>query len=91
MYIEMQYIYYSIYQTCLGFPGAYEHEYQDAKTFADWGIDFVKHDNCFLHFNMRDLWIDEVFNGDFNNFTYSVAIEGVQGNQHDGVQIQLMN
>lgn len=68
------------FQTCLGFPGAYEHEYQDAQTFADWGIDFVKYDNCFLYFNIRDIWIDEVYSGNWiNNFTYFMSIEGVPG------------
>jgi alpha-galactosidase len=34
--------------TCnrLGFPGALGHEYQDAATFASWGIDYLKYDNC---------------------------------------------
>ena len=33
-------------RTCAGFAGAYEHEAQDAKTFADWGFDFLKYDWC---------------------------------------------
>jgi hypothetical protein len=33
-------------RTCLGFPGQFEHEYQDAQTIADWGVDWWKHDNC---------------------------------------------
>ena len=32
--------------TCAGFAGAYEHEAQDAKQFADWGFDFLKYDWC---------------------------------------------
>ena len=32
--------------TCAGFAAAYEHEAQDAKQFADWGFDFLKHDWC---------------------------------------------
>jgi alpha-galactosidase len=32
--------------TCGGFAGAYQHEAQDAKQFADWGFDFLKHDWC---------------------------------------------
>ena len=33
-------------RTCMGFPGQFEHEYQDAKWLADQGIDWWKHDNC---------------------------------------------
>ncbi len=32
--------------TCAGFAGAYEHEAQDARLFADWGYDFLKYDWC---------------------------------------------
>ncbi|MFB7600605.1 NPCBM/NEW2 domain-containing protein [Streptomyces sp. NPDC056160] len=34
--------------TCsnLGFPGALGHEYSDAQQFADWGVDYLKYDNC---------------------------------------------
>ncbi|MBQ6021224.1 MAG: glycoside hydrolase family 27 protein [Clostridia bacterium] len=32
--------------TCLGFPGSYGHEYEDAATFADWGVDYLKYDLC---------------------------------------------
>ncbi|GAB2284971.1 Alpha-galactosidase 2 [Dionaea muscipula] len=34
-------------QTCsLTMPGSLGHEDQDAKTFASWGIDYLKYDNC---------------------------------------------
>jgi alpha-galactosidase len=32
--------------TCGGFLGSYEHELQDARTWAAWGIDYVKYDWC---------------------------------------------
>jgi alpha-galactosidase len=32
--------------TCAGFPGSLGHEQQDASTFASWGIDYLKYDNC---------------------------------------------
>ena len=32
--------------TCGGCTGSWQHEYQDAKTFADWGFDFLKYDWC---------------------------------------------
>lgn len=34
------------YKTCAGYPGSYGYEYIDAKTFADWGVDYLKYDNC---------------------------------------------
>ncbi|MFB7532833.1 NPCBM/NEW2 domain-containing protein [Streptomyces sp. NPDC056178] len=35
-------------KTCdsVGLPGALGHEYSDARQFADWGIDYLKYDNC---------------------------------------------
>lgn len=33
--------------TCGGFPGSFEHEFQDAKQFAEWGVDYLKYDYCF--------------------------------------------
>lgn len=33
--------------TCAGYPASYEHEWDDAKTFADWGVDYLKYDYCF--------------------------------------------
>ena len=31
---------------CTGYIGSHGHEEQDAKTFAEWGIDYIKHDLC---------------------------------------------
>lgn len=33
-------------KTCGGRPGSRGHEYQDALTYANWGIDYVKYDWC---------------------------------------------
>jgi len=33
-------------QTCEGRPGSYNHEEQDARTYASWGVDYVKVDWC---------------------------------------------
>ena len=33
-------------RTCGGYLGSYQHEKQDAKTYADWGIDYLKYDWC---------------------------------------------
>ncbi len=32
--------------TCAGYIGSYNHEAQDAKTWASWGIDYLKYDWC---------------------------------------------
>lgn len=33
-------------RTCLGLPGSYGHEFEDAQMFADWGVDYLKYDLC---------------------------------------------
>jgi alpha-galactosidase len=33
-------------KTCGGFTASWKHEAQDAKTYADWGIDYLKYDWC---------------------------------------------
>lgn len=32
--------------TCAGYPSSYDHEFQDARQFAKWGVDFLKYDFC---------------------------------------------
>ncbi|HEV2435521.1 MAG TPA: NPCBM/NEW2 domain-containing protein [Verrucomicrobiae bacterium] len=32
--------------TCQGKPGSYGYEYLDALTYAGWGVDYLKYDNC---------------------------------------------
>jgi hypothetical protein len=32
--------------TCGGFTGSFQHEVQDAKTYAKWGVDYLKYDWC---------------------------------------------
>jgi alpha-galactosidase len=34
-------------KTCAGRPGSRGHEYQDAYTYAQWGVDYLKYDWCF--------------------------------------------
>lgn len=33
-------------KTCGGYPGSWGHEFQDARTFASWGVDYLKYDWC---------------------------------------------
>ncbi|MFE9552391.1 glycoside hydrolase family 27 protein [Streptomyces sp. NPDC006703] len=32
--------------TCAGYPGSLGHEATDARSFASWGVDYLKYDNC---------------------------------------------
>ncbi|MBO7359337.1 MAG: glycoside hydrolase family 27 protein [Clostridia bacterium] len=34
-------------RTCADYPGSFDHEYLDARTFAEWGVDFLKYDYCY--------------------------------------------
>ena len=34
-------------RTCADYPGSFDHEFLDAKTFAEWGVDFLKYDFCY--------------------------------------------
>ena len=34
------------YKTCAGKPGSLGYEDIDAKTYAEWGVDYLKYDNC---------------------------------------------
>ncbi|KAF9482231.1 glycoside hydrolase [Pholiota conissans] len=40
--------------TCAGYPGSLGHETLDVATFSDWGIDYLKYDNC----NVPSNWTD---------------------------------
>ena len=37
-------------QTCAGYPGSFGHFAQDARTFAAWGVDYLKFDQCNIPF-----------------------------------------
>ncbi|KAF8246230.1 glycoside hydrolase [Wilcoxina mikolae CBS 423.85] len=38
--------------TCAGYPGSLYHEDVDAEAFAEWGVDYLKYDNC----DVPDSW-----------------------------------
>lgn len=46
-------------KTCAGYEGSYGHEEQDAKSYAAWGIDYLKYDLC----GLRDV-MDKESHGD---------------------------
>lgn len=35
--------------TCAGYPGSLGFYEQDAKTFAEWGVDLLKFDGCYMN------------------------------------------
>ncbi|KAF2143327.1 glycoside hydrolase family 27 protein [Aplosporella prunicola CBS 121167] len=42
-------------ETCAGYPASLEHEEVDAAAWAEWGIDYLKYDNC----GVPESWVDE--------------------------------
>ncbi|CEJ59911.1 Putative Alpha galactosidase (Precursor) [Penicillium brasilianum] len=40
--------------TCAGYPASLGHEQVDAEAFAEWGIDYLKYDNCGVPSNWTD-------------------------------------
>jgi len=35
-------------RTCADYPGSFDHEFLDAKTFAEYGCDYLKYDFCYM-------------------------------------------
>ena len=40
-------------KTCAGYAGSLDHEEQDARQYAAWGVDFLKYDLCYFQDEMR--------------------------------------
>ena len=40
-------------RTCANYPGSFGHEFLDARTFARWGVDFLKYDYCLKAFSNK--------------------------------------
>ena len=45
--------------TCAGYTGSFEHEAQDAQTYAEWGFDYLKYDWCYTTHSARDVSLFE--------------------------------
>jgi alpha-galactosidase len=41
-------------KTCAGYEGSFGHEEQDARTYAQWGIDYLKYDMCSYTKTLRE-------------------------------------
>ena len=40
-------------RTCANYPGSFEHEFEDARQFARWGVDYLKYDNGYRPDTMK--------------------------------------
>lgn len=47
-------------KTCAGFVGSYQHEKQDAETYARWGVDYLKYDWCSYDSIAKDQSLEEL-------------------------------
>ncbi len=47
-------------KTCGGYMGSYRHEAQDIRAYAEWGVDFVKHDWCSYGGIAKDKSLEEM-------------------------------
>ncbi|EFN53392.1 hypothetical protein CHLNCDRAFT_137182 [Chlorella variabilis] len=65
--------------TCQGFPGSRDHEREDAQSFADWGVDYLKYDNCFVHDDLlgRFVAMRDALNATGRPFVYSLSEWGI--------------
>ncbi|KAI0665930.1 glycoside hydrolase [Trametes maxima] len=57
-------------QTCAGYPGSLGNEALDAETFSEWGIDYLKYDNC----NVPSNWSDSSTPPDGNWYNSNSAV-----------------
>lgn len=59
-------------RTCGGFEGSYGHEEIDAKTWADWGIDYLKYDWC----SASRIWKDGDMNAAYQKMAEAIRKTG---------------
>eukprot|EP00040_Diaphanoeca_grandis_P031971 m.192563 g.192563 ORF g.192563 m.192563 type:complete len:487 (-) comp32473_c0_seq1:39-1499(-) len=89
-------------RTCEGFPGQFEHEYQDAATIASWGVDWWKHDNCWQKWATVEMYSGALGNHSFpntgpaiqnllNGLEYSLNIRGLSTEGQDAHPINWNN
>ena len=69
-------------RTCAGYPSSFDHEYQDARTFASWGVDFLKYDFChfpsFANCQHRYLQMAQALRASGRDILFSACNWGVQ-------------
>jgi alpha-galactosidase len=59
-------------RTCAGYEGSYGHEDQDAKTWAEWGIDYLKYDWC----SASRVWKDEEMPAVYQRMGEALSLAG---------------
>ncbi len=59
-------------KTCGGYAGSYRHEKQDAETYAQWGVDYLKYDWCTARF----VYKPEQFPGAFRKMHEALVATG---------------
>ncbi|KAH8701996.1 alpha-galactosidase [Talaromyces proteolyticus] len=65
-------------ETCAGYPASIGHESLDAQTFADWGIDYLKYDNCYVPSNWTDEYTACTADSDFPGVNPNGTCPGLQ-------------
>ena len=69
-------------RTCAGYPASFDHEFQDARTFASWGVDFLKYDFCyfpsFANCQHRYLQMAQALRASGRDILFSACNWGVQ-------------
>lgn len=87
-------------RTCMGYPGQFEHEYQDAKTLAEWGVEFWKYDQCWHKFPLIDILALEAYSEGLphtvslsNNNALALNVRGMSnvGQDSDFAGIRIAN
>ncbi|KAI5124617.1 hypothetical protein M0805_004227 [Coniferiporia weirii] len=63
--------------TCSGYPGSLGNEVLDAETFASWGIDYLKYDNCNVPGNWSDSGTPQ--NNDYYNSNTAIRYRQMAG------------
>ncbi|KDR80408.1 hypothetical protein GALMADRAFT_136897 [Galerina marginata CBS 339.88] len=64
--------------TCAGYPGSFQNEVRDATTFAKWGFDYLKYDNCAIPY---DSIIRQGIVGKYQRMADALAQVGKQFNK----------
>ena len=59
-------------KTCAEYEGSYGHEEQDARTYASWGVDFVKYDWCYA----KDVYRPEEMQGAYKKMYDAILKTG---------------
>jgi hypothetical protein len=91
-------------RTCEGFPGQFEHEYQDAQTLAQWGVDWWKYDNCWQEWATVEMYSGSTRTGHnswpstesaiasmLDSLQYSLNIRGLSQDGQDAHPVNYLN